>query len=216
MPEADRLSAAQLLDLADEVFGKLWHQPKFTVTESLSDLVGYLATDAGRANGAVRNGVIHLFRDAIGSPFEARKTIWHELLHYGIRRFLTPEQYIREMRALAMRDPALRAAASVWKDTKDADKARKWAESQPNLKDDVDGYVFARGVDEQLATLAEAIGQNGSTYARNDAYHRTLHNVRAWLAALADKLGLTDVAQWIRGMDNLEPVHQAHPGYAED
>jgi hypothetical protein len=43
--------------------------------------------------GAVFNGKINLFRDQLRSKTEAARTLFHELLRYGLRRLLTIEQF---------------------------------------------------------------------------------------------------------------------------
>ncbi|MCX7184920.1 MAG: hypothetical protein NTW90_06770 [Nitrosospira sp.] len=201
VPESEQLSAAKLLDVAEQAVGQLGHKPSIVIVDSLSHITGR-ADDAGRASGMVKGGKIYLFRDGIAGGHEAVRTIWHELLHYGIRRFLTADEYIKTMRDLAMRDAFIRKNAQAWAKSPDAEKARSYAKSKDELKDRADAYVFARGVDEALANFSEAIGANGSAYAKNDALHVTLRSVRKWLANLADKIGMKSVGDWIRGKDN--------------
>ena len=124
VPAAERLSAAQLLDVAENVVSQLGHKPPFTILESLSDYTGR-ADDAGGASGMVFGGKIYLFRDAIAGSAEAVRTVWHELLHYGIRRFLSADQYIQHMRALANRDAFIRKNATLW--AKSAESEKCWA-----------------------------------------------------------------------------------------
>lgn len=202
VPENERLSAAQLSDIVDKVMANLAHQPKVVIVDSLADNRGNGPDDAGRASGEVRNGTIYLYRDAIADGHEAVRTLWHELLHYGIRRFLSADEYIKAMRSLSVRDGYIRKLAGEWARSPAADEARRYAASRPELKDRVDAYAFARGVDEMLSRFAESIGANGTPYAKNDAYHRTMRAVRSWLAWLADKTGMKPVGDWIRGKDN--------------
>ena len=41
------------------------------------------------ASGMVRDGKIHLFRDGLKDVADVEETLWHELLHYGLRRFMS-------------------------------------------------------------------------------------------------------------------------------
>lgn len=209
VPERERLSAAQLLDVVDSAIGQLGHKPAIVIDESLSHFTGR-ADDAGGASGLVSDGKIHLFRDAIAGTAEAVKTVWHELLHYGIRRFLTADQYIQQMRALANRDAFIRKQAALWARSAESEKARKYARGDKKLNGRVEDYVFARGVDEALANLGEAVGPNGSLYAKNDAYRKAVRMVRDWLAKMADRLQIPHVGDWLRGLDNKEAREYVH------
>lgn len=153
----------------------------------------------------VSGGRIYLFRDGIKDAGDAVRVVWHELLHYGIRRFLTADQYIEKMNGLARRDPLLKQQAEAWvKNSEDAAQAREYAQGRDELKHRVDEYVLARGVDEALAKFAETIGPNNREYANNSMYKRTVRAIRAWLADLAESMNLGDMAAWLRAMDNQE------------
>lgn len=67
-------------------------------------------------------------------------------MHFGLRRFLTREEYIRATHDLFAKDAWIRQQALAWENSAEG---RALAEKQ-----DAD-YVRARGVDEALARLAE-------------------------------------------------------------
>jgi hypothetical protein len=91
VPEAQRPSLEALEKAVDEALAKFAHKPKVNVLESGSDL--FPNDEPGATMGVVFKGEIYLFRDALTDLDAANDTLWHELLHYGIRRFLTNEQY---------------------------------------------------------------------------------------------------------------------------
>lgn len=172
-----------MLDIADQAFSQLGHQPQLLIEDSAAIVTGR-ADDMGRAAGMVSGGRIYIFRDAIKDAGDAVRVIWHEVLHYGIRRFLTADQYIDEMKGLASRDALLKMQANAWvMNSKDAQTAKKYAEESVGLKWRVDDYVFARGVDEALAKSAEKNDPNNRKYANNSIHKRVLCNKRldqAW------------------------------------
>jgi hypothetical protein len=85
-----------------QIFG---HRPPFVLLDSDIDLFRSVGATAQAqqaaapgsrpASGMVFDGKIYLFRDALDGEKEVVRTIWHELLHNGIRRFMTEAQYIR-------------------------------------------------------------------------------------------------------------------------
>lgn len=52
------------------------------------------------ANGLTIGGKIYLFRGGVTSMIDARDTLFHELFHRGLRRFLTRSRYITTMAEL--------------------------------------------------------------------------------------------------------------------
>jgi hypothetical protein len=66
------------------------------------DSAGNLITSA---KGLTIGGKIYLFRDGLTSMADAWDTLFHELFHLGLRRFLTRSQYITTMAELYREDP---------------------------------------------------------------------------------------------------------------
>ena len=153
--------------------------------------------------GMVKDGRVYLFRDAITSAEDAVRTLWHEFLHYGLRRYLTADQYIADMRRLAAADGYLYQKAKAWEKTNEAKKARLYAEKAHGLSHQVEQYVFARGVDEALADFASSIGPRNNE-SSGSFVAKTIRAVINWLAKLADRLKCPDIGNWLRGMTNEE------------
>jgi hypothetical protein len=85
----DWLSVRVLTEKAGEAFKKVGHYPAVKILDRGVD-AGLSADDRVFA-GLVWNETLHLTREGIGSEAEADAvdTVWHELFHYGLRRFLT-------------------------------------------------------------------------------------------------------------------------------
>jgi hypothetical protein len=75
--------------------------------------------------------------------------LWHELLHYGLRRFLTKGQYIAKLNQLYQQDAWIKAQADTWMASN---------QGQAIAAKEGTAYARARGVDEALSALAERFG----------------------------------------------------------
>lgn len=173
----------------EEIFkriGKFEHQPPILVADSITDVFPDLAP--GSAYGLTHKGRIYLFRDALPNLREVQRTLFHEMLHYGLRRFLTSEQYNSQMMNLYQADKSAKAYADWWVTTTQGRKvtAARGAET---------ARVF--GVDEYLAWWAE--GGRGE-YKDNSLRARSARQILRWLANLANFLGFPPgVAAWLNG-----------------
>jgi len=191
VPASDQLSAREITEVTEELLGQFAEKPEVVVIDS--------AADAGlpqgvEAAGFVKNGRIYLVRAGLGSRTEVVKTFWHELLHYGLRRLLTKDQYIKVMRDLALRDEWL------------GNKAREWARTdevaqQLKEKGESGEYIHARGVDEALAELAES---NQGDFANDGMLARLIRAVSRWIAQWAERFGFHEAAAKWRGVTNDE------------
>lgn len=189
LPLGERATAAEVHEVAEQVLKAFAHQPPVLIRDSA---IGVLPGAVEGIAGAVHGGRIYLFRDQLESKAAVARTLFHELLHYGLRRFLSREDYISELTALGKRDAFLNQQASRWVRGEDGQRAQAFAGPE---------YAFARGVDEALAILAEpARGE----YLRTDSFNRTIRAVQRWLAALAERIGWKDLAADIRGKKNEE------------
>jgi site-specific DNA-cytosine methylase len=178
-------------DEVDKRIGQFAHQPAVRIRQTA---VGILpgATEADKISGAVHDNAIYLFLDNLGSRLDVQRTLFHELLHYGLRRFLTRDQYIAEMQRLYDRDAFIKARADEWVLTDDGRRAEVFGGPQ---------YALARGVDEALAILAEP---NAGAYTRTDLFSRSMVAVTRWLADLAQRYGFDRYAATLRGYKNEE------------
>lgn len=191
LPIEKRLTDAAIADEVEQRIGKFAHQPAIRIRDSAVGTLPGTAVDDGVA-GAVHQGAIYLFRDQLASRLDVQRTLFHELLHYGLRRFLTQDTYVAEMLRLYDRDAAVRRRADEWATSSEGDTARRFGG---------EAYARARGVDEALAELAEP---NGGIYLQQGVLARTYRRVLTWLAKLADVLGFDRVAAELRGVKNQE------------
>ena len=86
--------------IAQEVenrIGKFAQQPPIRIRDSAVGLLPSVPQDS-RVAGAVHGQVIYLFRDNLPNLAAVRETLFHELFHYGLRKFLTMEQFNAQCR----------------------------------------------------------------------------------------------------------------------
>lgn len=191
LPLSLRASETTIEDELEKRLESLAHRPEIRVLDSA---VGTLpgASDEDGISGANWDGRIYLFRDQLSSRLDVQQTLFHELLHYGLRRFLTRDQFIAQMKKLYDRDTYIKSEADDWVKTK---------KGQQTVADSGLEYAKARGVDEALATLAEP---NQGKYLKTDLLSRARVTVTRWLAQLADALGFKQYAAKIRSYKNEE------------
>jgi len=193
IPEAERLSEAQFAQVIEERIGQFRHQPPVLIRDSVIDVPHMRQARAGSAAGVTTGGKIYLFRNANATTADVVQTLWHELVHYGLRRFLTKEQYIAQMQKLYDRDLWVKAKAEAWlaTDGDDVKQARKAGEA----------YARARGVDEALAELAET---NEGEYRNNALKAKAIRQAARWIAAVAERFGFNEFAAKYRAVTNDE------------
>jgi hypothetical protein len=191
LPLSLRASELTIEDELEKRLEGLAHRPEVLVLDSA---VGTLpgASDEDGISGANWDGRIYLFRDQLSNRLDVQHTLFHELLHYGLRRFLTKDQFIAQMKKLYDRDTYIKQEADDWVKTK---------KGQQTVAESGQEYAKARGVDEALATLAEP---NQGKYLKTDLLSRAQVTVTRWLAQLAEALGFKQYAAKIRSYKNEE------------
>lgn len=140
----------------------------------------------GSRSGVVSDGQVYLFRSGINSGVEGQKTIFHELLHRGLRNLIPMNEYVVQMDRLYRQFPQLREASAEWLTD---------AQNQADVAKYPDAMQWAIATEESMAIMAE--GRMPPTMLRR------LGN---WLANIAARLGLNGLARNIRtmGMTELE------------
>lgn len=180
--------------IADEVekrIGGFAQQPPVRIRDTaFGQLPGVARND--NVAGAVHDGAIYLFRDQLGDRAAVQRTLFHELFHYGLRKFLTKEQFTGQMMNLYRRDRAIKEEADRWAATADGLRAKEFGG---------DEYALARGVDEALAILAEP---NGGPHLNQTARAMLVRRVTNWLADVAQFLKMDEAAAHLRSMHNSE------------
>ena len=180
--------------IADEVekrIGDFAQQPPIRIRDTaFGQLPGVARND--NVAGAVHDGAIYLFRDKLGDSAAVQRTLFHELFHYGLRKFLTKEQFTGQMMDLYRRDKAIRDEADRWAATVDGLRAEEFGGRE---------YALARGVDEALAILAEP---NGGPHLNQTARAMFVRRVTLWLADVAQFLKMDKAAAYLRSLHNSE------------
>lgn len=121
IPEENWLSVGVFAQTIEDRIGQFRHQPPVIVLDSITDIPNMRQAGAGSVAGLTTGGKIYIFRDANATTADITQTLWHELLHYGLRRFLTKEQYIAETHRLYDRDLWIKRRADQWGDGDGAD-----------------------------------------------------------------------------------------------
>ncbi|WP_166898707.1 PLxRFG domain-containing protein [Massilia sp. CCM 8734] len=191
LPSAKWLADEVIAKEVENRIGKFEHQPVVRIRDSAFGVLPGVASDE-HVSGAVYEGVIYLFRDALPTLREVQRTLFHEMLHYGLQRFLPGDEYIIRMNMIYQRDGAFRAETDRWVKT---------GQGQLALKQGGQKYATARGIDEALAVLAEP---NAGAFTRTDVRAKVERTVQRWLANLAEWLGMPEAAAYWRGMKNEE------------
>ncbi len=110
------------MQVVEERLAQFRHQPPVLIRDSIADVLGRTPDNGDfTVSGMVRDGKINLFRDGLADTTAVTRALWHELLHYGLRRFLTKEQYIAHLNDLYQRDALLKGAVL---DSKKAQRGR--------------------------------------------------------------------------------------------
>jgi len=193
VPADRQLSVGALTQVVEERLAQFRHQLPIVIRDSVDevDLRGASENDGAVTSGMTHGGRVFLFRDGLTDTGEAVRTLWHELLHYGLRRFLTRDQYIAEMQRLYGRDAWIKAKADAWAATDEANDAHAQGS----------GYALARGVDEALAELAET-SEGG--YRNTGVVATAKRAVLKWLAEMAERFGFHEWATAYRSVSHDE------------
>lgn len=191
LPIVQRMTQAAVLAEVDNRISQFAHQPTIVVRPTAKGVLPG-ARDGDSISGAVHDGKIFLFLDQLGSANDVGETLFHELLHYGLRKIFSRDQFTAEMHKLYQRDAWIKDRADAWAKTHEGLIAKNFGGAD---------YALARGVDEALARLAEP---NAGEFTRTDLYNRTVQNVTRWMADLAQTLGFKDTAAKLRGIKNHE------------
>jgi len=192
-PVDNPISNAELEGIVDDVKKSLGGEVEVTILDSAKDLDP--KAPAGAA-GLVKDGNVYLFRDGIKSGIEGAKTVFHELFHLGLQKLLTnPKEYHRVMINLYRMNARVREMADKWIASQEGQDAKAaYAEQYTNPNDRLNALT-AHGTDEALARIAEELKTGKKIGTGQRAFVRS---IAKWLADVAEKIGMRQVAQSIR------------------
>jgi len=115
LPEADWLSVG-VIQQAVEQLVQPFHSTQIPVMviDTLADAGIVANPDDVAASGVTFKGRIHLIRDGLADTLAVERTFWHELLHFGLRRFMTRDQYVTHLGKLYAEDAWIRNRVDAW------------------------------------------------------------------------------------------------------
>lgn len=206
IPDDKQLSESAIVALIEPILEKFGGADiPVRILESESHLlpVGVGMNDDQVSSGVVFQGRIHLFRDGLADEAAVVRTLFHEMFHYGIRRFMSKAQYIEAMQKLYNSDATIRNVANAWLNTKEA----KELYAKTNDGD----YVTARGVDEALADVAAEIKSRNisglTIFNKKDM--SAFEKIKNWLSWVASKFGFDGVADMLKAKSADVKIEQA-------
>ena len=192
------MSVANLTQLANKHIGQFAHPIPFTILDTLADfgaLANVKVDPDTIAKGVTVDRHIYLFREALHGVADAIDTIFHEVLHFGLHRALSREQFIKTMDGLYSDDQYIRV------------EANKWMRSQEGIDlraEESFEFVRARGVDEALANMAHRVITNESGYAHNRVLDSIRRSVLRAIKFIAQALGFDGYATRMKAATNDE------------
>jgi len=187
------ISNADLEGIVADVKKSLGGEVEVTILDSAKDLDS--KAPAGAA-GLVNDGSVYLFRDGIKSGIEGAKTVFHELFHLGLQKLLpNSKEYHRVMINLYRMNARVREMADKWIASQEGQDAKAgYAKEYSNVNDQLNALT-AHGTDEALARIAEELKTGEKIGTGQRAFVRS---IAKWLADVAEKIGMRQVAQSIR------------------
>ena len=145
------------------------------------------------------NGDIYVFQSGIGSALEVDMVVFHEVFHKGIQNVLPTADYVGAMQDIAKHDAKVREYAGIWSDSKAGKAAMGELAQKYSGKALADQYE-ALATEEGLAMIAEDLKAKRQMGTKDMRVRRLV----SWLAKLADKLGMTRLANSLRAMSYSE------------
>ena len=114
IPESEWLSVGAITDQLEQLREPFGTAIPVTVIDRVTDIGIESDPDDGVTSGVTFKGKIHLVREGLVDSAAVARTFWHELLHFGLRRFMTRAQYIEHLGRLYASDGWVRHKADQW------------------------------------------------------------------------------------------------------
>lgn len=188
-PPSKSISIQELNRIVEQVNKALGGDSGITILESVTDIDS--TQKPGTRAGGTLKGVAYLFRDGIPDGVEGLKTVFHELFHKGLRNLLPKAEYTAFMNRMYDQSAEVRALADAYLKT-DYGKKDTAKMSQQDAR--------ALAVEEALAEMAE-------TFTASDFKPSLVRKLGNIFADIADRLGLTKLAQYLRSAP-IDPLRQ--------
>ena len=98
VPRSQWLSVAEIAQRAQKITDQFKTHIPIEVVDTVADIPGH-ANSTDVASGATTNDRIYLVREGLRAD-NVEVTVFHEMLHFGVRRFLPESKYVAIMHAL--------------------------------------------------------------------------------------------------------------------
>jgi len=141
------------------------------------------------------NGDVYVFQSGVGSPIDVDMVVFHELFHKGLQNVLPKVDYVAAMQDIAAADSKVRQYAGEWSDSKAAKSQMEELAKKYSGKELADQYE-ALATEEALARIAEDLKAKREMGSKAIRVRRLV----AWLAKVADKVGMTRFADKLRAL----------------
>jgi|CryBogDrversion2_1035201.scaffolds.fasta_scaffold05806_2 hypothetical protein len=89
LPKDEWLSVGYITQIIDDLTQQFSHEAPILIRDTVGDVDASLVPHSGIISGMFYGGRIYVFRDGMDNTASVHSTLWHELFHYGLRRFLT-------------------------------------------------------------------------------------------------------------------------------
>ena len=175
----NRASHAELEKVVSDIEKTLGGEVAVTILDDVTDVDA--KQKPGSRAGATIKGGIYLFRSGIAKGIEGQKTVFHELFHKGLKNLLPEAEYRAMMNKFYNQSADIRAMADAYLASEVG-------------KQDTEGFspqdARTLAVEESLAEVAE----------QTKLKPTTIRQVGNFLARVADRLGMPQLARAIRTM----------------
>jgi polyhydroxyalkanoate synthesis regulator phasin len=175
----NRASHAELEKVVADIEKALGGKVAVTILDDVTDVDA--KQQPGSRAGAVIKGEIYLFRSGIAKGIEGQKTIFHELFHKGLKKILPEAEYRALMNKFYSQSADIRAMADAYLASDTGKQDTKGLSPQD---------ARALAVEESLAEVAE----------QTDIKPTLVRQIGNFLARVADRIGMTQLARAIRTM----------------
>ncbi|GAB2531913.1 PLxRFG domain-containing protein [Simplicispira piscis] len=196
-PPARGLSLEEAQQAVQQALAGMSNPPPIDIVTRSQEL-GVDAPDGVMGAAIPGEGRIVIVASAHGSADAVIETVFHEMFHLGVRNVLPAPDYVQTMLDLAKRDARIQAYANQWKkEAADAPQQLQALRDRGHTGSELRAQYEALAIEEGLAVMAQELK------AKKQAGTGLGLRVRAlagWFASVADRMGMTGLADRIRKM----------------
>lgn len=194
-PPEKQLPLNQIERLVQSALRGVKNAPTVRVVASPESIGLTAPVDTVPSGVTLANGDIYVFQSGVGSVLEVDLVVFHEVFHKGLQNAMPRADYVAAMQDIARIDAKVRQYASEWSATNAGKDQLKELGKKYSGKELADQYE-ALATEEGLAKIAEDLKARREMGSKDIRVRRLV----AWLAKVADKLGMTRLADRLRAM----------------